>query len=262
MKAKYAICTALVAGKSYQEIHELLKTSHPETKAARSLKSCREQVAWYRSKLKRGLITQPFAESMDAEYKTTRPLNERLGAASAGGSNKLSYVGIAQDISLKSTFYEQLVEHVFISELLQEACFAFGQTVDVLRAEVDSSGYDVVFECNGILRYVQLKTSKHDAKRRAVPVNIALAQKAGACIIWLPRETDPATCRIKLSYLFFGGAPGETLPSLDSFPIAKHTKGDSTGKKNARPAIRLVPKSRFAKIATVRELVATLFDLR
>jgi hypothetical protein len=40
---------------------------------------------------------------------------------------------------LKSNFYEQLVEHAFISELLQEAWFRYGKTVEVLRLE----GYGV-----------------------------------------------------------------------------------------------------------------------
>lgn len=63
------------------------------------------------------------------------------------------------DVFLKSNFYEQLVEHVFISELLQEVYFRHQKTVEVLRAEVDSSGYDIVLECNGFIRHVQLKTS-------------------------------------------------------------------------------------------------------
>ena len=52
----------------------------------------------------------------------------------------------SDDAYLKSLFYEQLVEHVFVSEIHQEAWYYFGETVEVLRSEVDSSGYDVVFE--------------------------------------------------------------------------------------------------------------------
>jgi hypothetical protein len=42
MKAGQGICRALVAGKSYKDIHELLQASHPSGKAALSLKSCQE----------------------------------------------------------------------------------------------------------------------------------------------------------------------------------------------------------------------------
>jgi len=167
----------------------------------------------------------------------------------------------ADDTYLKSMFYEQLVEHVFISEVLQEVWYSFGKTVEVLRSEVDASGYDVVFECDQILRYVQLKTSKPDAKTAGQKVNIALADKPSGCIVWIVRNKDSNTCRMKLSYLFFGGEAGQPLPPLDGFKIAKHTKGNANGVKKQRMAIRVVPKSEFVKVCTTRELVGWLFGL-
>lgn len=100
---------------------------------------------------------------------------------------------------LRSTFYEQLVEHVFISELLQEAWFGF---------------------------------------------------------------KDPNARRVALSYRFFGGAPGKPLPTLDDFRVAKHTKANAQGVKSERPNIRLIPKGRFERVETTRELLARLFDLK
>jgi hypothetical protein len=38
--------------------------------------------------------------------------------------------------------------------------------IEVLRAEIDASGYDLVLECNGVLRYVQFKSSHRDATTR------------------------------------------------------------------------------------------------
>ena len=168
----------------------------------------------------------------------------------------------SDDAYLKSMFYEQLVEHVFVSEVLQEVWYYFGKTVEVLRSEVDSSGYDVVFECNGILRHVQLKTSKADAKASGQKVNVALANKPGGCIVWLVRHEDRETCRVRLSYLFFGGKAGQRLPSLEGFKVAKHTKANAEGVKAERTAVRIVPKSRFVPISSTRELVECLFDLR
>ena len=168
------------------------------------------------------------------------------------------------DAYLKSMFYEQLVEHVFISEVLQEAWYHFGETVEVLRSEVDSSGYDVVFECNGFLRYVQLKTSKADAKTSRQNVNIALAdKKRSGRIVWIVRPEDPQTCRMKPSYLFFGGEAGQPLPPLKKrFRVAKNSRGNAKGVKPDRPAIRVIPKSRFKPIETTGELVEYLFGLR
>lgn len=165
-----------------------------------------------------------------------------------------------EDTFLKSAFYEQLVEHVFISEVLQEAFYGFGNTVEVLRSEVDASGYDVVFECNGILRHIQLKTSKLNAKTRRQKVNSGLSKKPSGCVVWIIRQEDQESNRMNLSYLFFGGKPGRPLPNLKYFPIAKHTKGEK-GKKKQRPSIRVVPKSKFKSVSNTRALVEKLFGV-
>lgn len=166
-----------------------------------------------------------------------------------------------EDTSRKSAFYEQLVEHVFISEILQEAWYRFGQTVEVLRSEVDASGYDVVFECNGILRHVQLKTSKVGGKTARQKINLALTLKPSGCVVWIIREEDTTNHRMSLTYRFFGNEPGKPLPSLAHYPIAKHTKGNKHGLKAERPSIRDVPIRDFKKVATTNELVAHLFGL-
>jgi hypothetical protein len=158
-------------------------------------------------------------------------------------------------------FYEQLVEHVFISEVLQEVWYAFGKSAEVLRSEIDDSGYDVVFDCNGIMRHVQLKTSRADAKTAVQKVNIALANKPSGCLVWIMRHEDHDVFRMRLGYLFFGGDAGQPLPSLDEFKVAKHTKGNAQGVKIERSAIRVVPKGQFRFVPMTRELVARLFGL-
>lgn len=177
------------------------------------------------------------------------------------GNDNDGIPAVADDTSHQSTFYEQLVEHVFISEVLQEVWYGFGKTIEVLRSEVDASGYDVVFECDGILRHVQLKTSKADAKTSRQNVNTALAKKPSGCVVWIVRQEDQESRRMKLSYRFFGGKPGEPLPSLEGFSIAKHNKGDAAGTKKERPNIRVVPKSKFLTVTTTRELVERLFGV-
>src|SRR5260370_21808431 len=44
----------------------------------------------------------------------------------------------------ESSFREKLFEHIFVSELLQEAWTKHRQMIDVLRSEVDNAGYDLV----------------------------------------------------------------------------------------------------------------------
>lgn len=161
---------------------------------------------------------------------------------------------------LKSTFYEQLVEHVFIAEVLQEAWYRFGKTVEVLRSEVDASGYDVVFECNGILRHVPLKTSKPN-KNGPQPVNVALAGKPGGCVVWLVRHEDTQSCRMRLSYRFFGGDPGQPLPSMTSFALGKRPTPNKEGVKPLRQSIRKVPKGQFVGLPDTAALLERLFGL-
>jgi len=162
---------------------------------------------------------------------------------------------------LKSTFYEQLIEHVFISELLQEAWFRFGMIVDVLRPEIDSSGYDLLLDCNDVVRHVQLKNSIKGSKTAYQKINIALAEKPSGCVVWIIREEDESRNRINLRYLYFGEFPGKPLPLLEGFKIAKHTKGNAQGIKKERPLIRQVPKSKFIELSGIDELLGKLFGL-
>lgn len=171
---------------------------------------------------------------------------------------------IAQDKSaryLKSNFYEQLVEHAFISELLQEAWFRYDKTVEVLRSEIDTSGYDLLLECNGVIRHVQLKNSIVGSKTAYQKINIALSKKPSGCVVWLVREEDKSKNRVNLNYLYFGDVPGKPLPSLKTFKVAKHTKGDAKGVKKERPLIRQVPKSKFIELTGIDELLGKLFGL-
>ena len=165
-----------------------------------------------------------------------------------------------EDTYRKSSFYEQLVEHVFISEVLQEVYFRYKKTVEVLRSEIDASGYDIVLECNGILRHIQLKTSGKDAKTASQKINVALATKPSGCVVWIVRHEE--NYRMQLSYLFFGADAGQRLQLHDDLKVGKHTKGNKDGVKAERQSIRVIPKTWFDRIETTTELVTRLFDLK
>jgi hypothetical protein len=160
---------------------------------------------------------------------------------------------------LQSTFYEQLVEHIFVAELLQEAWYGHREVVEVLRAEIDASGFDIVLECKGITRHVQLKTSGTGATTQYQKVSLKLGEKRGGCVVWIVRDekTFEAEHRVKLGYRFFGAPASEAKLDIanDIYKVAKHTKGDSTGKKHERRGIKMVPKAAFvpAKSASNKE---------
>lgn len=165
--------------------------------------------------------------------------------------------GEASDYT-ESSFRENLLEHVFVSELLQEAWLNRHETVEVLRPEVDSSGYDLVLECNDVIRHVQLKSSRADSRTAQQTVNIKLAKKPSGCVVWLLFEKDTKSRRVKVDYLFFGSGPKEPLP-LESFRVGKHTRANAKGHKSERPGTRIIPKGKFTKISGIAELMDRLF---
>jgi hypothetical protein len=157
-----------------------------------------------------------------------------------------------------SSYREQLVEYAFVSELLQDGWLRRRQPIDVLRSDVDAAGYDLVLECQGITRHVQLKSTVLGGTRRTQNIHTRLGSCPSGCVVWVVLEPGEAG-RIRLAYLVFGSTAGLPLTSLSSFPVAKHTKGDSTGHKSDRPAIREVPKSAFVALPDMAALTDWLF---
>ncbi len=71
-------------------------------------------------------------------------------------------------------------------------------------------------------------------------------------------EFEDRAGQLRLKYRFFGGAPGEPL-LLEGFRTAKHSKGNTTGVKLERPAIRVVPAGQFKRVSDIAALVDLLF---
>lgn len=155
--------------------------------------------------------------------------------------------------SEQSSYREILIEHLFTGDLLRAL---WPRRADVLKPQVDDGGYDLVVEVEGIIRHIQLKSSKRGATTRIQKIHQRLRKKPGGCVIWIQFDDR----KFELGpFLWFGGPPGERLPCLSGFKTARHTKGDSTGKKLERPAIRVVPKGRFTKLEDIAEVVEHLF---
>ena len=158
--------------------------------------------------------------------------------------------------STRSSYREAVIEHLFVGDLLR-ASWRHGTTfIEVLKPQVDDAGYDLLLEANGWARHVQLKASFHGARTASQKVHLALERKPGGCVVWV--QFDPLSLELG-PFLWFGSRPGHKLPSLTSFKVAKHTKGDATGRKAERPNIRVVPKSKFDQLASVDELLERLF---
>ena len=159
----------------------------------------------------------------------------------------------------QSVYRERLLEHLLIGELLKHAWLNDDARLEVARGEIDRAGYDVVLEAHGVIRHVQFKTSASISKTNKQNVHIGLAQKPSGCVIW--SRFDPHTLRLG-PFLFFGSAPGKPLTSLEGLAVAKHTKGDSKGKKANRPNLRVLPCRLFESISTIPALYDQLFGTK
>ena len=106
-------------------------------------------------------------------------------------------------------------------------------------------------------RHVQLKSSFTGARRSDVTASIKLLDRPSACILWI--FFDPDTLLLG-PFLWFGSAAGEKIPPLGD-RIAKDTKPNAMLGKADRPAHRVIPKSRFAKLETIDAVIQKLIGV-
>lgn len=155
-----------------------------------------------------------------------------------------------------SSYREKLLEHLFIGEVLRHLWCQGVTTAEFLRPEVDSGGYDLVIACNRVMRHIQLKSSHRGAKTSRQNVNIRLGEKPSGCVVWVVFDEKSLGLG---PFLWFGSRPGDPLPDIRSYPVAKHTKGNAQGVKAERPNIRVLRKADFEEVDSTPELVQRLF---
>lgn len=156
---------------------------------------------------------------------------------------------------LDSSLREKVLEHLFVGDLFR--CFwrKGMRKVELLRAEVDRGGYDLVLEYEGLIRHVQLKSSYNRATTSSQKININLSSKPSGCVIWI--KFCPDTMELG-PFLWFGNKAGEPLPSLGE-KVAKHNKANSAGHKAERPNLRVLNKGSFLELKTIDDVVNYLF---
>ena len=164
-------------------------------------------------------------------------------------------VMLASRHSLHSSFREKVLEHRLVGELLCHLWLK-EKHAEVLKPEVDDAGYDLLIDCDSVIRHIQLKTSYAGAATKYAELHLDLAQKPSGCVIWM--IFDPSTMGFN-SFLWFGNPPGQRLPDISLFPVAKQKRGDSTGVKGERPDIRKASKGKFEVISSIPDLCIRLF---
>jgi hypothetical protein len=159
--------------------------------------------------------------------------------------------------STESSLREKIIEHLFVGELLRCLWCKGVRDVEVLRAEVDRNGYDLVIESRGIVRHVQLKASHRRAKTAALNIHINLQAKPSACVIWI--QFDPESMALG-PYLWFGAKAGQRIQALGDI-VARHSKANSEGIKSERRNHRVIKRARLETVASLDELVERLFGI-
>jgi hypothetical protein len=163
--------------------------------------------------------------------------------------------GPASVHSTESSLREKIIEHLFVGDLLRCLWRKGIRDIEVLRTEVDRSGYDLVLEANGVVRHIQLKASHRQAKTAKLDIQLKLRKKPSACVIWIRFDQES----LELGpYLWFGSAPHQAIPSLGE-KVSRFSKGDSRGYKAERPNHRVIRKGDFTLLASIDEVADRLF---
>ncbi len=165
----------------------------------------------------------------------------------------------SSDKFLNSTYNEKLVEHLFIADILQTALIKNKMQIEISRAEIDISGYDLILECNKIVRHIQLKSSDSASKTSRQNVSLKLADKPSGCVIWIKKKVEEKEGKFSLNYLFYGDDNANKLPSLDELKTTKHTKANAKGEKKERASMKNIPKGKFRQVKDTIELLNLLF---
>lgn len=163
---------------------------------------------------------------------------------------------VATDHNTLSSYREMVLEHLFVGEVMRYCWHNQLPRIEMLKSQVDNSGYDIVLESNAIMRHIQLKASHIGAATPGVGINVALAKKPSGCVIWIFFESH--TLELK-HFLWFGGAPGQPLGDVTHFKTKRHSKANAEGFKAERPNIKVLPKAAFQRLESIDAVTSMLF---
>lgn len=153
------------------------------------------------------------------------------------------------DRSQNSHAFENMIEHLFLGQLLAEMWCAQGKVVEISKADTDAWGYDLVLSSDAVTWHVQMKTS--------VPVNInmRLFDKQRACVV--AAIPTIASEGIELSYRFWEAKSPNGLPTAKR---SVYRRGKTS--RDERPEHRRVAAGLFDPKMDIHALALRLFPHR
>ena len=153
--------------------------------------------------------------------------------------------------NINSSYIEKMIEHIFLSEILKESWVKFNIKINVLRPEVDDSGYDLILECQGISQYIQLKSTINE--KTIIPtVNSKLFKKKEFAVILIKVNKEEMIFK---EYYYYA----DKNISVENLKSATKNKANTDGVKKERPNTKKIPRSKFVKLNSIPELLEKSF---
>ena len=149
------------------------------------------------------------------------------------------------DAFLRSSYVANILEHALIGELLQEFWSRGIRDVELLRADIDAWGYDLVLLRADVARYVQLKSRKLGGKTRQFPVNGKLDDRPGGCVIVVDYDSDT----LKMGPFWWHECNG-----IRNLKPAKRTRPNRDAQKLDRNDSYSLPINRFVQATDISAL--------
>ena len=118
-----------------------------------------------------------------------------------------------------SQLRESITTHASLAAIGTEIWRRRHFDAEILRAEFDAAGYDLVIAANGANRHIQLRTRNLSGTRASYGTSQRLADQPSGCVVVL--HIDDGDLRIR-EYGLFAGPPGQPLPDITSYRATKH----------------------------------------
>ena len=163
---------------------------------------------------------------------------------------------LAEQHAHHSILRERILEHWLVGEVMRRLWMVGRTDIEVLRSEFDRGGYDLLLDLGGVVRHVQLKTSRKAGSTSEVTISLELARRPSGCVVWAVVDDDLSLNHFR----WFGGAPGDALPNVSELKLAKQARANAQGVKADKPNFRRLPASQFVRLATVDDLLDKLFS--
>jgi len=161
-------------------------------------------------------------------------------------------------LARRSSHVENILTHSLIVAIARELWRRDPwHDLQVFKAEVDDSGFDLVLGCRGGVRYIQVKQTHLQGNATKYSLRLDFSKMIGGCAIVLVYRAET----LEIDHcLFFGGGSGETMPTIDHLPVTLHPgRRTAEGVRKTRENYRDVPRKFFQGPLTIAGLLDLLF---